>query len=251
MTMIAYLDESGTHGASAATQVLGGFIASEQGWMAYEGGLESLFKQHNVEYFHAIKFRNRKGPFKHFNEATQAIFIHDFYELVDRHLAYGFAVSLAQQVFLEIYRANKEGLPKRFRYDSQYGICFRFCMSAIRTFMLSHPDECPITVVLEGGHRNCGDAVRIYNDAKEELQRRENDTTFGHMVVELKKSSLPLAAALCRWQRLMHWFTAYSDQRAPEFRYQEPSEAQESRWTLSCLDTVLVESPGKRASSTL
>ena len=195
MTMTAYLDESGTHGASAATQVLGGFIASEQGWMAYERDLESLFKQHNVEYFHAIKFRNRKGPFKHFNVATQAIFIHDFYEVVDRHLAYGFAVSLTQQDFLEVYRASKESLPKRFRHNSQYGICFRFCMSTIRTFMRSHPDECPVTLVLEGGHRNCGDAVRVYTDAKEELQRRENDTTFGPMVVELKKNSLPLAAA--------------------------------------------------------
>lgn len=195
MSMMAYLDESGTHGATAATQVLGGFIATEQGWHAYERDLKSLFKQHKVEYFHAVKLRNRKGPFKHFNVATQAIFIHDFFELVYQHLAYGFAVSLTQKDFLEVYRANKETLPNRFRHDSHYGICFRFCMSAIRTFMKNQPHECPVTIVLEGGHKNSGDAVRIFNDAKGELERRQNDTTFGTMVVEAKKNSLPLTAA--------------------------------------------------------
>lgn len=195
MSMTAYLDESGTHGASAATQVLGGFIATERGWQAYERDLNSLFKQHNVDYFHAIKLRNRKGPFKHLNAATQAIFIHDFFELVHQHLPYGFAISLAQKDFEEVYRANKDALPKRFRHDSQYGICFRFCMGVIHTFMKNQPRECPVDVVLESGHRNSGDAVRVYNDAKEEMQRFEQDMIFGSMTVESKKNNLRLTAA--------------------------------------------------------
>ncbi|ODM82237.1 hypothetical protein A6X20_17490 [Bradyrhizobium elkanii] len=193
--MTAYLDESGTHGASAATQVLAGFIATEQGWQAYERDLAALLAQHHVEYFHAIKFRKRQGPFKHFNVATQAIFIHDFFELVHRHLAYGFAVSLTQKDFLGIYRAAKDALPKRFRHDSQYGVCFRFCMSAIQTFMKGQPNECPVTVVLEGGHKNSGDALRVFGDAKAEMERNEKDTTFASMFIETKKNSLPLAAA--------------------------------------------------------
>lgn len=193
MAMTAYLDESGTHGVSSAAVVLGGFLATEQGWTAYERELASLLQRHQVGYFHAKLLRKRRGPFKHFTEAQQAIFTLDFFDLVNKHLAYGFAVSLTPKDFLEVYRANKR-LPKRFRHDSQYAVCFRFCMSIIRTFMLKTAQPGPVTVVLEDGHKNAQEVVRVYNEQKEELERGEGDTTFGLMALA-KKDCARLAAA--------------------------------------------------------
>jgi hypothetical protein len=134
MAMTAYLDESGTHGKKAATVVLGGFISNEAGWTAFERDLDALLKANNAEYFHAKKLRKRSGPFKYFTEAKKALFVTDFFDLVDKHLAYGFAISLSPKDFLEIYRAKKT-LPKKMRHDSQYGLCFRLCMVAAYRFM--------------------------------------------------------------------------------------------------------------------
>ena len=193
MTMIAYMDESGTHGDASGTMVLGGFLATAQSWDAYNADLNSLLKLHEVEYFHANKFRKCRGPFKHFTRAKQVIFIHDFFDLINNHLAYGFAVSLTPQDFLEVYKHNPK-LPKRFRGDSQYGFCFRICLTIIHRFMSGRPQQWPLTVVLEGGHKNCGDAVRVHKDARDEIISKQQQTILGPMIVETKRCG-PLAAA--------------------------------------------------------
>ena len=194
MVMTAYLDESGTHGDGAGTVVVGGFISNKAGWVAYERELDALLKTNRIEYFHANKFRKRSGPFKKFPEANKVSFVTDFFNLIDKYLAYGFAVSLKPKDFSEIYRARKT-LPKKIRHDSQYGLCFRLCIVAAFRFMSQMREEWPLTVVIEGGHKNCGDAVRIFNEMKEEEQNTNRDGLLGPIAVELKRNCLPLAAA--------------------------------------------------------
>jgi hypothetical protein len=194
MAMTAYLDESGTHGSGAGTVVVGGFISTEAGWAAYERDLDALLKANQIEYFHAKKLRKRSGPFRNFPEADKVLFVTNFFDLIDRHLAYGFAVSLKPKDFLEIYKARKV-LPKIIRHDSQYGLCFRLGIVAAFRFMSQIREEWPLTVVIEGGHKNCGDAVRIFNEMKQEEQHTDRDGLLGPIVVELKRNCLPLAAA--------------------------------------------------------
>jgi hypothetical protein len=118
--------------------------------------------------------------------------MHDFVSLVD-HLYYGFSVSLSPNDYLDIYKAK--ALPRRKRKDSQYGLCFRVAIiAAIRFMSQVRKNEWPLTVVLEGGHRNCGDAVRIFNEIKGGLMRDGIDV-LGPIAVELKKKCLPLSAA--------------------------------------------------------
>ena len=153
-----------------------------------------LLKENGVEYFHAKQFRKRSGPFKNFPEAKKASFATNFFDLIDKHLAYGFAVSLKPKEFLEIYRARKT-LSKKIRHDSQYGLCFRLCVVAAFRFMSQMREEWPLTFVIEGGHKNCGDAVRIFNEMKEEEQHTDRGGLLGSIEVELKGNCLPLAAA--------------------------------------------------------
>jgi hypothetical protein len=67
-------------------------------------------------------------------------------------------------------------------------------IAAIRFMSQIRKSEWPLTVVLEGGHRNCGDAVRIFNEIKSGLIRDGIDV-LGPVAVELKKKCLPLSAA--------------------------------------------------------
>jgi|RhiMetdeSRZDD1v2_1073273.scaffolds.fasta_scaffold06943_12 hypothetical protein len=62
--MASYLDASGTHGAASPTVVLGGFVATEASWAAYEKDLQNLLDMFGVDVFHAKKFRKRAGPFR-------------------------------------------------------------------------------------------------------------------------------------------------------------------------------------------
>jgi hypothetical protein len=73
MVMIAYLDESGTHGDGSPAVILGGFIANESAWPAYESDLQALFSVHALDHFHANKFRKRSGSFKGWSAAQQRV----------------------------------------------------------------------------------------------------------------------------------------------------------------------------------
>jgi hypothetical protein len=67
-------------------------------------------------------------------------------------------------------------------------------MAAAVRFVSQMPDRWPLTVVIEGGHRNCPDAVRIFNEIKEKYISHDIDV-LGPIAVELKKKCLPLASA--------------------------------------------------------
>lgn len=189
MAITGYFDESGTHGRSSSTLIVGGFLATEFAWSAYEVELKELLRVHAVDYFHAKKLRARSGPFKKWSIPQQRSFGMEFFRLVDKHLSYGVSVSLSPKDYDEIYKAKS--IPKKVRRDTQYGLCFRMCMVAAAQFMSKQPDELPLTVVLEGGHKNSGDAVRIFGELKDAFPSE----FFGPLVIEGKRQCLPLAAA--------------------------------------------------------
>jgi uncharacterized protein DUF3800 len=189
MAMIAYLDESGTHGDGSPAVILGGFIANESAWAACESDLQALLSVHGLEHFHANKFRKRSGPFKGWAPSRQRVFVSDFFSLIDKHLAFGFAVTCKQRDYADIYKAGT--VSRKVRKDSQYGLCFRLCLSAANRFVSEMQDEWPLTVVLESGHANTGDAERIFDQMKSSLPTG----LLGLMILEKKRDCLRVAPA--------------------------------------------------------
>ena len=62
--------------------------------------------------------------------------------------------------------------PRRLRMDSRYGLCFRNCLYhfAIEALKRRYKKKLPeLHIVLEAGHVNWGDAERIFNEVKAEL----------------------------------------------------------------------------------
>jgi hypothetical protein len=62
--------------------------------------------------------------------------------------------------------------PRRSRLDSKYGVCFRACLAFAPSFIVSElqhagkalrAQETTIDFVLENGHRNVGDARRLFD----------------------------------------------------------------------------------------
>jgi hypothetical protein len=194
MVMTAYLDESGTHGGQSPAVLMGGFLAGAAGWAAYEKSLKYLLDSHGVGLFHAKKLRARRGEFAEWSDSQFRIFVTDFFKIVSTHLAYGFAASVTPRDYRNIYKA--EGLPRKVRQDTEYGVCFRMCLTAALQFVSNFQRDWPLFIVLEGGHKNCNDAVRIYQEIKSDLSKNETyGNILGSITIETKRDCLPLAAA--------------------------------------------------------
>jgi hypothetical protein len=163
MGLTAYLDESGTHDASP-TLVLGGALAKKIAWSRCERELRNLFKVYGLEAFHAKHIRHRTGPFKGWSQPKMRAFVGDFLELIFKRSAYRVAVTCEPANYVEIYR--NADTHRSIRKDTHYGLCFRVSLYAMIHFISDRQWNWPLDIVLEDGHRNSGDAERIFQELK-------------------------------------------------------------------------------------
>jgi hypothetical protein len=192
MAMTGYFDESGTHGKESPVVTIAGFIASDDQWRAYERDLSQLLIEHEVKVFHAIEFRTRKGDFKGWPTQKRARFNSRFLKLADDHLACGLAMVLRPEDYTNIYRVGQ--FSRRARIDTHYGLCFRTALWKSAVLMKDRRADWPLNVVLETGHKNAGDAIRVFGEFQEGLNA-EYSSSLGKLDFASKGNCLPLAMA--------------------------------------------------------
>jgi len=159
----AYFDESGTHGGSPIS-LMAGFVGDARQWREFNSRATKLFRAYKVDIFHAIDLKRSDNDFSGWSVDTKINFIDEFHHLVNQTLEVGFASRLRLEDY-EYY--TNLPWPKRVRKDSQYALLFRASLSAVLSFpkfvnRWSGRDS-PINIVLESGHRNAADALRVYN----------------------------------------------------------------------------------------
>ncbi len=192
MVMTAYFDESGTHGADSAFTVVAGFIATIDQWSGYELELSRLMRAFNVNVYHAKDWRQRKGSFKTWPMRRRAEFNSRFLRLADDALGYGLAMILPNARYATVYKSYP--FPKKARPDSQYGLTFRCALLKSLIVVRNDPDRWPINIVLEDGHKNASNALRVYGEVKDQMMPEHKDV-FGSITFMSKKSCLPLTAS--------------------------------------------------------
>jgi hypothetical protein len=191
MAMTAYFDESGTHGKSSPSVVVASLLGSTTEWANYERHARRLFDEFGISIFHAKKFRAGKGKFAGWDDASRKQFITRLMKLMDDHLDRGIAVCVSQRDFHEIYQSGN--LKRTIRKDSIYALCFRACMWIAIDFMQSRKDKWPLTAVLESGHRNAGDAERVYQELRKKMETLFSGM-LGPIAFEEKEKCLALSA---------------------------------------------------------
>ena len=167
MVMTAYYDESGTHGAESPVTIVAGFGGTVAQWVGMEKRLGKLFGDFGVKTFHAKDFRQRKGDFKDWDAPTKARFNSRFIQIMDNQLGFGIAGIAASADYRAFYRDKP--FPRKVRPDTEYGICFRAALLRSVKFIKEQSPDWPLNVVLELGHKNQADAVRIFGDVKTRL----------------------------------------------------------------------------------
>lgn len=191
MVMTAYFDESGTHGHSPIV-IVAGFIASIEGWAGYERDFAALTAEFGVNKFHAKEFRGRKGDFKDWPTRKRALFNSRFLRLADDHLSCGVAAVLPVADYQRIYQSAD--FPRRARPDTTYGMCVRTALAKCLIFARENKSEWPINVVMELGHSNVGDAIRVFDEVKRGLFPWYAGA-LGSISFDSKRDCAPLAIA--------------------------------------------------------
>jgi hypothetical protein len=188
--LTGYFDESGTHGG-AMVSGMAGFVGDKRQWAKFEKRTGKLFARHRVNVFHAIDVRRTKNDFGGWSVDRKIEFLDDFHHIINETLESGVAAFISEADYDYYCGLN---WPKGTRRDSKYGILFRACLSRTIDAVAGIPSmiEPRLRVVLEDGHRNREDAVRIYGCAEGRIgqHRALSGLTFGGKV-----GCLPLAAA--------------------------------------------------------
>jgi hypothetical protein len=173
--LTAYLDESGTHGASPVT-IMGGMLANARQWEAFEKAFARLKIKHGFEIFHTKKFKKRDGNFRGWTMNQCWALMGELAPLTATAFTEGVTVTLDNAAYEAEYLLG--GKPRQLRLDSKYGLCFRNCLLffVLEALKRTHRGRYPtLNFVLESGHKNAGDALRVFNETKAELEAKGCD----------------------------------------------------------------------------
>jgi hypothetical protein len=189
----AYFDESGTHGP-APTVVLASFLGHARQWELFERRLRGLQRRDNFMIFHAKEFKANDGEFRGWSVDKKNRLLADLAELV-RELKEGITIALPHDRYVNEYRAPP--IPKGMSLDSQYGVCFRACLSHIIAILQSTKRRHRLHVVIENNQR-FGDCKRIFSQGQKQLEAQGVDL-LDTITAATKQKCAPLRN-LCKSQ---------------------------------------------------
>jgi hypothetical protein len=173
--LTAYLDESGTHGTSPVT-VMGGMLANARQWERFDQNFKRVKRKHKFKLFHTRKFKKRDGDFKGWSKEQCLALAADLALLTTTAFTESVTFTLDNADYEAEYKSGER--PRKLRLDSAYGLCFRTCLLffALEGLKRVHRGKYPkLNFVLESGHKNSGDALRIFSEMKTELKAKGCD----------------------------------------------------------------------------
>jgi hypothetical protein len=145
---------------------IGAFVGRLGQWVDFDRKWKGLLKRYDAEYFHSKSLMSSRRHFKGWPFHKKAAFMQDAAKIADKHTLYAFTVMLRADEYEQYYRNSAR--PRKIQLDSMYGLCVRGAIALVvnMTPRLIGRDDLEISFVFEDGHKNAGDAVRIFNQIK-------------------------------------------------------------------------------------
>jgi hypothetical protein len=173
---------------------MAGFVGDERQWRKFNKRVTKLFNRYKVDIFHTIDLKRTNKDFLGWKVDKKIEFLDEFHHVINETVEIGFSSFIRSDDY-DYYRGLPR--PKKAKTDSLYGILFRSSLAAITDAVIRVPrwaerDEPKLNIVLESGHNNAPDAIRLYNSAKKVFGESKalSGLTFAN-----KANCLPLAAA--------------------------------------------------------
>lgn len=161
------MDEAGTDGRSPYV-MLGGYVAADARWTVVDFRWLKALQAFGLSHYHLSDFWHGSREFARLNHDEKLALVRRLFAIIDKDTLFGFTVRLDGADFDAHYRANA---PRKPHPDSQFGLCFRSCLSFVPEYVvtLAPCEDAVVDFVLEDGHRNVGDARRIFDQIKAEV----------------------------------------------------------------------------------
>jgi Protein of unknown function (DUF3800) len=234
MILTAYYDESGTHSGSPIT-VLAGFVGNANDWVDFDREWRKILNKYNITHVHAKHLWHRQGQHKKWSiDQAGDLWSDLIYVVQERKQIFASKTVLLSDDYKHFYLLD--GRAPKERLDSKYALCFR---SFLYFYPKNHYEQYPIggvNFVLEAGHRNAGDAIRVFNEIKgnKNFSWRE---AIGSLTFGAKQDFPALQAA----DMLAYWLNAaeckgLSKQVSEDERYVSYFERELRRSGLTILD---------------
>lgn len=164
MILTTYLDESGTHDQSPIS-VMAGYLGTATQWERFGADWTVLLRKAGIAHIHAVELFKRTKQFKGWKAEDVNALAVSLDRVIATHLQVGWAVVVRDDDFKSIYRAGPH--PRRLPKDTKYGVCFRAVLTCVPSYIASElralAQEITINFVLEHGHKNVGDARRLFD----------------------------------------------------------------------------------------
>lgn len=193
MILTAYMDESGTHGPSPVS-VMAGYVADARQWHIFEKRTAKLFRRYKVDVCHAIDLKRGDEAFRGWSVAKKISFIDELGHIKNETIELGLVCVLKNSDYQEVYAERER--PRKVVKDSKYGVLFRATLGGLMQGIATVKrwqevnKSLKLHVVLESGHPNARDALRLYDFARSKFR----NGAFAGFALKSKVGCLPLAA---------------------------------------------------------
>ncbi|UPT64120.1 MAG: hypothetical protein M0D54_06140 [Hyphomonadaceae bacterium JAD_PAG50586_4] len=161
MLLSVRMDEAGTDGKSPCL-TMGGFVGTIPDWNRFDIGWRKRLKRVGMDDFHATEFwENQTAAARKLSSDEKRQFARKLWEWQHRCLRFAITSRLDNEAF-EYYCTQR---PAWLHRDSQFGLCFRLTVGiAIPQAAKFFGDNVRMNFLLEQGHKNIGDAARIFSE---------------------------------------------------------------------------------------
>ncbi len=145
-----------------------------------------------IPYLRAKQFFHRQGPYKNWShEKREHLWADVMYIMQERKHIFASKTVLREDEYKMFYVSD--GPNNKERLDTRYALCFRSFLHFLPQAHFKHHSGC-VNFVLESGHSNAGDALRVFEEVKADrsIPWRE---TIGSLSFGAKKKSGALQIA--------------------------------------------------------
>jgi Protein of unknown function (DUF3800) len=196
----AYYDESGTHNGSPIT-VLGGFLGEAIHWAEFEREWRKVLVKHNLRYVRAKQLFHKQGPYRKWSNKQIEYLWADLLYVLQEHRKFQISkIVLRDEDYYRSYIAD--GPYSKFeRLDTRYAICVRVALHFLP--MIHHHVKAGglVNFFVEAGHKNAGDALRVFNQLK-----GEKSYPWSRSIGALTFGTKPDFPALQAADLISYWF---------------------------------------------
>jgi len=149
------------------------FLGSARQWELFGRRLRALQRKYGFKTLHAKDFRAQRGEFNGWSIPKCRELAEALANAIRDNLTEGVTSLLPRAPYEADYLAPP--FPKGMPRDSQYGLCFRMCLYRLVQIVTADKKRHRLHVVIEDGHKNVNNTLRIFDEVKAEMRKMGHD----------------------------------------------------------------------------